>query len=149
MSEIQKEEQPKEFDLKVTYRDEKTGLITKRDPYILRVVGEQGSNVKSRLWERPAGSGNLFDKHMNPVGRWVYEEKTVRGKVVRVGKFVEGAEHIKYVPPMTEDQKLAQELLSKDAKIAELEREMAAIKAEETKKKQVAPVQQQKKDQGA
>lgn len=142
------ESQQKGFDLVVTHRDEKTGQITRTEPYILRVIGEVGSNEKSRLWERPAGSGNLFDKKGNPVGRWVYEEKSVKGKKVRTGKFVPDVEHVEFVPPQTEDQKLRYEMTENKAKIAELERELAAIKAEKEKKS--APAQPaQKKDQGA
>lgn len=125
---------PTGFNLKVTYRDERTGLITHTDPYTVRYVGEVGSNEKSRLWERPKGSGNLFDKHNNPCGRWVYTEKVVKGKKINEGKYDPSAEHIAFTPPPTQDQKLAQELTAKDVRIAELEREMASIKAEQEKK---------------
>lgn len=121
---------PKKFDITVTHRDPKTGLVVKKTPYILRVCGEQGSDQKARYWERPAGSGNLFDKSDNPVGRWIYEEKVVKGKKVRVGKYDEKAEHIQWVPPMTEDQKIAREN-------AALKAELAALKAE--KEKSAAP----------
>jgi hypothetical protein len=67
--EQQVEEAPKGFNLQVTYRDEQTGLITKHDPYILRVVGDGGN--RTQLFERPKGSGNCFDKQNNPIGRWV------------------------------------------------------------------------------
>lgn len=131
------EDQPQEkpgFNLLVTYRDEKTGLVVKSDPYTLRVTGESGSSERQRLWERPKNSGNLFDKKGNPCGRWEYEEKTVKGKTIKTGKYNPDAEHIAFVPPPTKDQLLAQQLTEKDVKIAELEREMAAIKAEKEKK---------------
>lgn len=142
------ESQQKGFDLTVTHRDEKTGQVIRTEPYILRVIGEVGSNEKTRLWERPAGSGNLFDKKGNAVGRWVYEDKIVKGKKVRTGKFEPDVEHVEFVAPQTEDQKLRQQLTEDKAKIAELERELAAVRMEKEKKS--APIQPtQKKDQGA
>jgi len=142
------EEAPKKgFSLKVTHRDEQTGLVTHKDPYILRIIGEKDSNEKQRLWERPAGSGNLWDKQNNPVGRWVYEEKTVKGKKVKVGSHDPDAAHIAYVAPLTGDQKLRQEMSQDKVKLAELERELASIKAEKDKK--AAPAATPKKDQGA
>lgn len=130
------EETPKGFDLVVTHRDPKTGLVVRENPYILRVIGETGSSEKQRLWERPKGSGNLFDKHNNPVGRWVYEDKIVKGKKIRVGSYDEKAEHVAFTPPPTKDQLLAQGISERDVKIAELERELNAIKAENEKKTQ-------------
>lgn len=129
------ETQPvKGFDIKVTHRDEQTGLITHTDPYILRLVGETGSSEKQRLWERPAGSGNLFNKNNEPIGRWVYEDKVIKGKKVRVGHYDEKAEHIAFTPPPTKDQLLAKELSEERVRVQELERELAAIKAEKEKK---------------
>jgi hypothetical protein len=71
-------------------------------------------------------SGNLFNSKNEPIGRWVD------------GNWDKKAEHIAFVKPETKDQMLAREVVSKDAKIAELELELAAIKAESDKK---APVQ--------
>lgn len=131
-------EAPKGFDITVTHRDPKTGLIVKKDPYILRVCGQEGSNSKSRYWERPAGSGNLFDKNNNPIGRWEYEEKALpNGLKSRVGKFVAGAKHISWEAPLTQDQKIAREN-------AALRAELDALKAEKDKSAS-AP----KKDKGA
>lgn len=118
------------FNLVVTHRDEKTGLVVERDPYILRVCEAAGGG-KSRSWERPAGSGNLFDKKGHPIGRWVK------------GKLVEGAEHIAFVRPLTADQQLAKSLGEKDIRIAELERELKAIETERT------PAAPKKNGQGA
>jgi hypothetical protein len=112
------------FSLRVTYRDEKSGQVTHKDPYILRVLGEE----RRKVWERPVGSGNLWNKKGEAIGRWVVDPKTKKGK------FVEGAKHVEFVPPMTEDQKLAKSLIEKDVKIAELEKELALIKAEKEKK---------------
>ncbi len=142
---LAEEPKPQGFNLQVTYRDEQTGLVTHSDPYVLRVIDETGSGDKRELFERPKGSGNLFDKQNNPVGRWVYgEEKIIKGKKVRVGSFVPDAQHIAFTPPPTEDQLLARQLSEKDVKIAELERELKAIQSEKSKKAE-AP----KKDQGA
>lgn len=143
------EEKPQTgFNLIVTKRDDKTGLVTEKDPYILRVIGETGSSEKQRLWERPAGSGNLWDKSNNPVGRWVYEEKVIKGKKVKEGKFVADAPHIAFTPPQTKDQILAKSLSEKEVKIAELERELLSIKTEKDKRSGVAPAAP-KKEQGA
>jgi hypothetical protein len=129
------------FDLMVTHRHPKTGQIIKHDPYILRVCGEIGSSEKSQYWERPAGSGNLYDAQMNPVGRWEYEDKVIKGKAVKVGKLVEGAAHIAWAPPETQDQKISREN-------AALKAEIAALKAEQAKA--AAPAKTEKKqDKGA
>lgn len=125
-------EKPK-FDLTVTHRDPKSGVVTHTTPYILRRCGEAGSSEKTDLWERPSGSGNLFDKEMNPVGRWIYEEKKIKGKVVKVGHHDPEAEHIVFVPPMTADEKLRHEMAETQVKLAEAQKELAAIKAEREK----------------
>lgn len=148
MSETQEDKKP-EFSTKVTHRDEKTGLVVKQDPYILRVSGETGSNVKNRMWERPAGSGNLFDKQMNPIGRWESEEKVIRGKKVKVGKYNPDAKHIEWKAPETQDQKLAREHAEATAKNAALEKELASLKAEVEKKNKSATAQTTKNGQGA
>jgi len=126
----QEEKKAEGFDLIVTHRDVKTGLVTHSNPYILRVCGEQGNSVKARYWERPKGSGNLFDKKGQPVGRW--DASKPEGE-----RFIKGAKHIEWVAPLTEDQKIAQEN-------AALKAELAQLKAEQAKK--AAPA---KKDQGA
>lgn len=115
------------FDLMVHHRDEKTGLVTKSDPYTLRVTGVQGGE-KTEIFERPPGSGNCFAKNGEPIGRWVVDPKTKRGSLK------EGEPHVTYSKPETQDQKLAKELITKDSRIAELERELAAINAEKEKK---------------
>lgn len=124
---------PKGFDLMVTHRDERTGMVTHTTPYILRVCGEPGSSEKSRYWERPAGSGNLFDKQNNPVGRWVYTEEIVKGKKIRTGKHAPDEKHIAFTPPKTQDQMLREEASQAQVRIAELEKELASIQAEKNK----------------
>ena len=123
----QEVEKKPEFDLKVTHYDEQTGLVTHRDPYILRVIGIEGGG-RTHLWERPAGSGNIFNKKNEPVGRWITDEN---GKT---GKFIENEKHIAFAPPETKDQKLARALTEKEVRIAELEKELAGIKIESAKK---------------
>ena len=132
------QETPKGFDLTTHRRDPKTGLVIESDPYILRILGGTDGG-KSRVWERPAGSGNLWDKSNQPIGRW--DKTQPEGK-----RFIAGAPHVEWTPPETKDQKLARSLVEKESKINELERELAAIKAEEKKK---TPTPAQKKDQGA
>lgn len=120
---MQLDETPQGFDLTVTHRDPKTGAITKRTPYVLRVVGGPDGN-RTQLFERPKGSGNLFDGQGRPCGRWVK------------GEHHANEEHIAFVAPLTEDEKLKHFVIEKDAKIVELEKELAAIKAEASAKTQ-------------
>lgn len=139
VEQIEEDETPKGFDLKVTHRHPRTGLITHTTPYILRVIGESGG-AKARVWERPAGSGNLWDKHNQPIGRW--DKTKPEGE-----RFVKDAEHIAWAAPETSDQKLARSVVEKDVRIQELERELASIRIESEKK--TAPAAAQKKDKGA
>lgn len=124
------------FNKTVTYRDEATGLVTHTDPYTL-VVSKAEDGGKTRKWERPPGSGNLFDNKGNPIGRMVTEEtvNAKTGKKTVTKKYDPDAEHIAFVAPETADKKLAREVLEKDARISELEKQIASIKAEDKKKK--------------
>lgn len=116
------------FDLIVTHRDEKTGAVIRKDPYILRVCGKPGTDARERYWERPAGSGNLWDKKGQPAGRW--DKSKPEGE-----RFIKGAQHTAWEAPLTQDQKIAKEN-------AALKAELAALKAEQDKKQ---PTQTQKK----
>lgn len=136
--ETQEENKVKGFDLMVTHRDPQTGVITKVDPYIARVIAAPDGG-KTTIYERPKGSGNLWNKKGEPVGRWVV------GKDGR-GKQDKDAAHVAFVPPQTEDQIIRAEMTKDKSKIAELEREIASIKAEQEKKASATPA---KKDQGA
>ncbi len=111
--------------LKVTYHDRRTGLVAKKDPYILRVVGEGGN--RTQYFERPAGSGNLFNYDGDPIGRW--DASKPEGE-----RFIAKAAHVEFVMPETDDEKLARTLATKDVRINELEAELRAIKAESAKK---------------
>jgi len=126
------------FSLIVHHRDPKSGLVTRETPYTLRVLAAPGGG-KTQVWERPAGSGNLFDKNNKPVGRWDAARK--EGE-----RYLKDEAHVTWIPPETQDQKLARTVVESEQKIKALEQELAAIKAEELKKKAPAP---QKKDQGA
>ena len=124
------------FNKQVTYRDEQSGVITHVDPYILRVT-QNSDGGKTRTWERPAGSGNLFDNKGNAIGRLVSSEKIddKSGKKIVVKKYDASAEHVSFAAPLTSDQKLARAVVEKDARISELEKQIAGIKAESDKKK--------------
>lgn len=114
------------FDIRVTHRDPKTGLITKKSPYIMRAVRKDGGG-SAHYFERPAGSGNLFDGQGTPCGRWDASKK--EGE-----RYQPDAKHIAWTRPQTEDEKLAQALIAAETKAAVLEAELAAVKAEAAKK---------------
>lgn len=114
--EDRQEEKPKGFDLTVHKRDPKTGLVVDANPYRLRCIGSM------KIFERPIGSGNIWNKKGEPAGRFVD------------GKYDEKAEHIEFKMPESGDQKLAREYTEQQMKIQELERELASIKAEKAKK---------------
>lgn len=116
----------KGFDLQVTHRDETTGLVTHTNPYVMRTISAPDGGKRS-IWERPAGSKNLYDKKNNPCGRWVTDKN---GK----GKHDPKAEHVLYTIPETKDQKLAKELIESQVKISALEKELESIKADPKKK---------------
>ena len=108
---------------KVTYRNPKTGLIEKQDNHTFRVVGSSTSGDRLQVLEYPAGSGNLFDAKMQPVGRW--DKTKPEGQ-----RFLKGEKHVEWNPPETEDVKLARALAEKDVKIQALEKELAEAQAE-------------------
>lgn len=118
---VTEQETQKPFDLVVHQRDPKTGLVIKEDAYNLRVC-DAGNGGRTRTYERPKGSGNLFEKSGKPCGRWVE------------GKYVEGAKHVVFVAPLTNDQKLAAENISNKARIAELELKLIEMEAKKKDK---------------
>lgn len=110
------------FDL-ATHKRDKYGRVLQINPYRLHVIdGLKG-------FERPVGSGNLWYENNEPMGRLkeVVDEKTK--KVTR--SFEIGAPHVEYVPPLTADQKIAQENAEQKTKNAALESELAQLKAEQ------------------
>lgn len=120
------EKQEQFFNTKVTYRDDKTGQIIKQDPYIMRSCKKDGGG-SAHYFERPAGSGNLYDGQGRPVGRW--DVSKPEGE-----RFIADAKHIAWERPKTEDEKLASRLIAADAKNKALEAELAAMKAEKVAK---------------
>lgn len=118
---------PEDRGLMVSFRNAKTGLVESKNPYILRVIGE-GSN-KTQLWERPAGSGNLWVHSYGgePAGRW--DVKQPEGK-----RWLADAKHIEWAAPLTEDQKLVKKMTDTEAENQALKAEIAAIKAEQAPK---------------
>ena len=110
------------FDLTVTHRDGTTGLVVEKTPYIMRV------DNRVRYWERPAGSGNLFNKKGDPCGRW--DKTKPEGQ-----RYDAKAKHVAFTPPETLDSKLRRESLEKDAQIAALQKEISSIKGEATQGK--------------
>ena len=121
-SKVQKDDEPQGFDLVVTKRHPKTGLVIERNPYILRVCGE-GTN-RTQYLERPKGSGNLWNFKGEAVGVW--DKSKPEGQ-----RFIKGAKHVAWEPPLTDDEKVSIEN-------AELRKELAAAKAELEAKKKVA-----------
>jgi hypothetical protein len=126
-------EETKTWPPRVTHRNPKTGLVVKQDNYIMRTVGslEKGNRDRVNYVEYPAGSGNLWSKNWEPVGRW--DKSLAEGK-----RYLKDATHVAWAPPETQDQVLAKEMAQDRQRIAELEKELAAIQAEKDNRK--APV---------
>lgn len=120
-----KEQVKSQFDIKVHHRDDK-GNLEMITPYTCRVT-EQADGTRMQTFEQPPGSGNIFDAQGRPAGR---RTKGPEGKYV----WDKTQEHIFVPPPETTDQKYARELTEKNARIAELEKEIAARKLEDEKK---------------
>lgn len=108
---------PGQFDLRVTHRDPQTGAVTHSNPYKCHVIKAENGG-KTQLFERPHGSKNVFTGAGIPCGRYVD------------GIWDEQAEHITYIPPETADQRVIKTLSENAKKIEQLEKELAAIKAE-------------------
>lgn len=122
------QEEVRSWPPRVTYRNAKTGLVERQDPYIMRTVGSKDNRNRVNYVEYPAGSGNLWSKDWKPIGRW--DATKPEGS-----RFLKDEPHQAWAPPETQDQKLAKEMALDKQKIAELERELAAIQAEQVPKK--------------
>lgn len=84
-------------------------------------------------YERPVNSGNLWFENNKPAGWMEYtfgEDGSIADKKLHIG-----AEHRTWAKPLTGADKVHYELEAQKAKNAELEAELAAIRAE----KEVAP----------
>lgn len=103
------------FDNRVQIRDEQSGRLIKTQPY---AIHKFGSNT---LMERPIGSGNMFNQHDEPIGKWKLEKDGSWSKV--------GDEHSS--APAYQMVGTVDDLLTKNA---ELEAELAALKAEKAPK---------------
>jgi len=125
-------EEKKGFSLQTVYRNKKTGKIEREDYYIARYVQQGGGSVV--YFERPAGSGNIWNGQGEAIGRW--DKTKPEGK-----RFIAGEPHIEWNPPETQDQKIAKEN-------AALKAELAALKAEQNSKSAMKTMAT-KKDQGA
>lgn len=115
----------KPFDVRqVTQRDPKTGKVIGANPVVIRRI-KNSEGGTTQLIEWPKGSGNIWNNKEipEPIGRYVK------------GEFKAGEKHIEFQPPVTEDQKLAARATEAEVRVAELERELAQIKAEQAKKK--------------
>jgi hypothetical protein len=133
-------EEAKTWPPKVTHRNPKTGQVIRQDNYIMRTVGSLDKNNRDRVnyVEFPAGSGNLWSKNWEPAGRW--DAKQPEGK-----RYLKDAVHVDWTPPETQDQVLAKEMAQDKQRIAQLEKELSAIRDEQADVKSVA----KKKDSGA
>lgn len=129
------------FDLVVNHRDPKTGLQTKSNPYTLHVVGLPNGE-KMRLFERPIGSGNVYDGQNRPAGRF---DKTKPEKE----RHLPDEPHVAFIAPQTEDEKLAASLIAKDAQLAAMQKELDLMKADAAKKAAPAASEKGKKETGA
>jgi hypothetical protein len=111
----------KKFDLTVHRRDQDSGEIVEVNPYSAHMMKTDGGTVT--VFERPKGSGNCWDKFGNAAGRW--DKDAPEGK-----RYDSKAEHVAFIVPLTHDQKLRAEMLAKEEKNKQLEREIAALRAE-------------------
>lgn len=118
------EKQQDRFDIKVSHRDSKSGAVTHTNPYVLTVLQTDAGRLS--LFERPPGSGNLFDKKGHPCGRWKTDEK---GKKVHDPEAV----HTAYQKPETNDQKLSRQMLEVAQENERLKKALAAKEVESIK----------------
>lgn len=117
--------QTEKFDLQTHHFDGR-GRLKGHNPYRLHI--ERGTS----LFERPVNSGNLFYENNEVAGRVEYtrdEDGRIIGK-----KFDPKAAHKAYQKPLSADEKVHYENESMREKIAKLEAELAAVKAEQDAK---------------
>lgn len=121
------EKESEGFDIRVHYVDGATRKVTHKNPYRMHVVkGVQ-------YFERPVGSLNLFYKDGSPAGR--LDEKALAKNKMEV---LVGAAHVEWVAPKSESELREMEYQAAIKKSAALEKELAAMKAEQEKKDGIA-----------
>jgi len=116
---------PNRFDM-ITHETDARGRV--RGTNLLRIHMKDGNSY----YERPVGSGNLFYENNEPAGR-VEAKKDARGRIV--GKtFDFNAKHVVFKKPADAQTELEQKLMEEQAKSSALEKELAAIRAEDAAK---------------
>lgn len=124
---LQYEPDPNKFDLR-THLWDGQGNLVKKNLYTLYVIeGRQ-------YFERPIQSGNLWFENNQPAGRVLFE-KDSSGKMQR--RIDEGAEHIAFIPKLEGDDALYYALEQEKLRTADLERELAAVRADRAPKVEV------------
>lgn len=119
------------FDLVTKVYDSKTKRVIGTNNYRLRSFGRPAVD----LFERPVGSGHLYYKSGEPAGQFDYDkyEELKKAKAVNAveASVVMGANHIPWEAPETGDEKMARELSTTKKRNEQLEKELAAIRAEQ------------------
>lgn len=111
------------FDLRTHYIDPATRKVSHKNPYRMHAIkGVQ-------YFERPVGSLNLFYKDGSPAGR-IDEEALKKNR----WEVLVDAPHVDWVAPKTEAELREQQYEQAIARSKELEKELAAMKAEQEKK---------------
>lgn len=127
---------PNKFDL-ITHHWNRQGQLTRTNLYILYVI--EGN----KYFERPVNSGNLWYENNQPAGRM--EKSFNDDGVVSKKVFKLGAPHKDYTPVLKGDDALRYQIEQERARATAAESELAAIKAEQSKKsgKQAQAVSQE------
>lgn len=113
------------FDNRVHIRDESTGRLVKVQPYAYHAFDQM------KLWERPIGSGNMFDANGKEIGNW---------KQTKGGRWEKHADtHI--AAKLFHEIKAPEDLAKRNA---QLEQELEALKAEIEEKGKLASSSQAK-----
>jgi hypothetical protein len=119
------------FDLVTKVYDSKTKRVIGTNNYRLRCYGQPAVD----LYERPVGSGNLYYRSGEPAGQFDYEtfdkltadkSKNATSEAIKIGM-----EHAPWEAPETADEKMAREFAASKKRNEQLEKELAAIKAEQ------------------
>lgn len=109
------------FDARVHIRNEKTGALVKKQHYAWHMFGDK------KMFERPIGSGNMFNQAGEPIGKW--EMNKENGHWAKVSDVQENAESYEMVGTV-------EDLIDENS---ELKAELAALKAEKETKTEVKP----------